>query len=125
MTYPSPPRIHALDAVRAIALFLGVVLHESMSFIPGIPIWIVQDSQAAAPFSIAFYVPHIFRMALFFLIAGYFGRLALQRRGLLGFLADRGRRIALPLVTFWLPVFAAIVAALIWGAVKANGGEMP
>ncbi|MAC90161.1 acyltransferase family protein [Maricaulis sp.] len=125
MTYPSPPRIHALDAVRAIALFLGVVLHASMSFIPGIPIWIVQDSQAAAPFSLAFYVPHIFRMALFFLIAGYFGRLALQRRGLLGFLADRGRRIALPLVTFWLPVFAAIVAALIWGAVKANGGEMP
>ena len=29
-------RVHALDAVRALALLLGVVLHAAMSFVPGI-----------------------------------------------------------------------------------------
>lgn len=119
------PRIHALDAVRALALFLGVVLHASMSFIPGIPIWIIQDSQAGAGFSLAFFVPHIFRMVLFFMIAGYFARMALGRRGVLGLAIDRAKRIALPLVTLWMPIFALIVTVVIWGAIKANGGEAP
>ena len=73
-------RLHALDAVRAIALLLGVVLHASMSFIPGPPVWIIQDNAAATEFSLLFYIPHMFRMVLFFLIAGYFARFALERR---------------------------------------------
>ncbi|MDF1767339.1 acyltransferase family protein [Maricaulis sp.] len=125
MSLPPSPRIHALDAVRASALFLGVVLHASMSFIPGIPIWIVQDSQASAGFSLGFFVPHIFRMVLFFMIAGYFARMALGRRGVLGLALDRAKRIALPLVTLWMPIFALIVTVAIWGAIKANGGEAP
>ncbi|RKR03056.1 acyltransferase family protein [Maricaulis maris] len=119
------PRIHALDAVRALALFLGVVLHASMSFIPGIPIWIVQDSQATAGFSLGFFVPHIFRMVLFFMIAGYFAHMALGRRGILGLALDRAKRIALPLAALWMPIFALIVTVVIWGAIKANGGEAP
>ncbi|WP_300542417.1 acyltransferase family protein [Maricaulis sp.] len=118
-------RLHALDGLRAIALLLGVVLHAAMSFIPGPPIWIIQDSQAATPFALAFYVPHIFRMTLFFLIAGYFARLAAHRRGLGGFAIDRVKRIGMPLVTLWLPLFAAIVMVVIWGAIKANGGTPP
>lgn len=125
MTIAPSPRIHALDAVRALALFLGVVLHASMSFIPGIPIWIAQDSQAAAGFSLGFFVPHIFRMVLFFMIAGYFARMALGRRGILGLALDRAKRIALPLITLWMPLFALIVTVAIWATMRAYGGEMP
>jgi len=85
----------------------------------------VRDSMASDSFALAFYIPHIFRMVLFFTIAGFFARLAYEKRGALGFGIDRIKRIALPLASFWMPVFAAIVAVLIWGAVKANGGEMP
>ena len=32
----STERVHALDAVRAFALLLGVVFHAGFSFIPGL-----------------------------------------------------------------------------------------
>jgi hypothetical protein len=31
----TPNRLHALDAVRALALLAGVLLHGTMSFLPG------------------------------------------------------------------------------------------
>lgn len=125
---PSPTRLHGLDALRGFALLLGVLLHAGMSFLPGpygIPVWVVQDSQATGLFGLTFYVPHIFRMVLFFLIAGFFARLAYEKRGAAGLALDRFKRIALPLAAFWFPVFVAIVAVIIWGAIKANGGEAP
>lgn len=64
-------------------------------------------------------------MVLFFMIAGYFARMALGRRGLIGLALDRAKRIALPLMTLWMPIFALIVTVVIWGAIKANGGEAP
>jgi hypothetical protein len=36
-------RLHGLDALRGIALLLGVVLHASMTYFP-VPIWIVSDT---------------------------------------------------------------------------------
>lgn len=118
-------RLHALDAVRAFALLLGIALHASMSFLPGIPIWATQDVSAATGFNFVFYVPHMFRMVLFFFIAGFFARLAFNRRGLRSFALDRFKRIAVPFVSLWFPLFAAIAAVFIWGFIKANGGVIP
>lgn len=128
MTASPTARLHGLDALRGFALLLGVVLHASMAFLPGpfgIPIWVVQDVNADGVFGLGFYIPHIFRMVLFFLLAGFFARMAYEKRGAIGFALDRVKRIALPLLTFWMPIFTAIVIVLIWSAVKANGGEMP
>ncbi|WP_417482322.1 acyltransferase family protein [Maricaulis sp.] len=125
MPHDQSERLHALDAVRALALLLGIVLHASMAFLPGPQIWVTQDIAAAPGFSLAFLVPHIFRLTLFFFIAGYFGRMAIGKRGFGGFLGDRAKRIALPLVVFWGPLFAGITAAFIWGFLKANGGVVP
>jgi len=57
-------RIHALDAVRAYALILGVVLHATVPFIEGfpMPLWFDQPSKTAA---VIFYVIHMFRMSTF------------------------------------------------------------
>jgi hypothetical protein len=41
---------------------------------------------------------HMFRMPLFFLIGGFFGRAVLERRGLTEFIKDRSRRIVVPLL---------------------------
>ena len=50
-------RLHALDAVRALALLLGIVLHASMSFLPGPQIWASQDVAGGEGFSFAFQRP--------------------------------------------------------------------
>jgi glucan biosynthesis protein C len=113
-------RLHALDAVRAGALLLGVVFHATMSFLPGQQVWAVRDEQSFA-LGVLFYVSHIFRMAVFFLIAGFFARMALHRRGLGGFVRDRLKRIAVPLVVFWPIMFASLVAIFLWGVTRQWG----
>jgi len=115
-------RLHSLDAVRAGALLLGVVLHATMPYLPGEQVWAVRDGESAA-LGVVFFVVHVFRMSLFFLLAGFFGRLALQRKGLGPFVRDRWKRIALPLFAFWPPLFASIAALFVWGVVRQHGLE--
>ena len=40
-------RYYDLDALRAVAMLLGLVLHAVMSFVPAIP-WLIQDSRHPA-----------------------------------------------------------------------------
>lgn len=108
-------RLHGLDALRAAALLLGVVLHATLSFFPT-PIWIVADDQRSVLASGLFFAIHLFRMGTFFLIAGLFAHSLLNRRGVVGFVIDRLTRIAAPLAVFWGVILAAIVAVLIWNA---------
>jgi len=106
-------RLHALDAVRAYALLLGVVLHGSAAFLVGfpMPMWLDTPSGGAP---IIYFVIHMFRMSAFFLIAGFFARVLVERRGVKGFIKDRAKRVALPLVLFLIvvTVTAAIGVAL-------------
>lgn len=119
-------RLHALDAARAGALLLGVVFHASMAYLPGPQIWFVQDDTAPA-MALIFYVSHIFRMSLFFLLAGFFARMMLRRKGTSGFIGNRARRILLPLVVGWPIIFMAIIACLIYGFIQSvpPGTEPP
>ena len=117
-------RLHGLDALRGIALLLGVVLHASMSYFP-VPIWIAADTDSSPVASALFFAIHLFRMTSFFLIAGLFAHMMLGRRGALGFIKDRLSRIAGPLLVFWTPVLATIIAGLIWMAAIRNGGTIP
>ena len=117
----SAGRLHGLDALRGGALLLGVVLHAAMSFIPA-PIWIVADAHPSVGAAGLFFAIHLFRMATFFLIAGLFAHMMLGRRGVAGFVRDRAIRIAGPLVVFWPAVMAAIVAVLIWNAMRQAAG---
>ncbi len=118
-------RLHALDAVRGGVLLFGVFFHAALAFLPGPQIWLVMDPSRSAELSVLFYVLHIFRMTVFFVLAGFFARLLLERRGAAGFVRNRALRIGVPLLTFWPVALTAIVAVAIWAAVQANGGAMP
>ncbi|MFZ6775719.1 acyltransferase family protein [Undibacterium sp. Ji83W] len=119
-------RLHGLDALRAGALMLGVLLHATMSFLPGAKFfWVVSDNQKTELLGPVFFVIHLFRMPLFFLLAGYFAHLVLQKKGLAGFIKDRFKRIVLPLLVGWPIIFTAIVAAIVLAAWVRNGGSLP
>jgi peptidoglycan/LPS O-acetylase OafA/YrhL len=115
-------RFHSLDALRASALLLGIALHATMSFLPGFREtgWPISDASESASMGVLFYVVHIFRMATFFLVAGFFARLLFQRLGTGGFIRNRLRRIALPLVAFYPVVMPLCILPIIW-AVKQMG----
>lgn len=118
-------RLHALDAVRGFALLAGVAFHGCLSFIPGQPVWVVMDDSRSVFLSALFFVLHMFRMTVFFLIAGFFAHMSFHRRGAGGFILDRARRIALPLVVGWPILFSAFVACLIWAVLKSTHGHPP
>jgi ABC-type multidrug transport system ATPase subunit/peptidoglycan/LPS O-acetylase OafA/YrhL len=124
---PESQRLHALDAVRGFALLLGVAFHAAMSFMPGLPpgFWAMNDNSPSAFLADAAFVSHIFRMSLFFFIAGYFGRLLFQKLGARGFWTNRGKRIAIPLIAGWVILTPAILAVWGWGAGKVFGGNPP
>ena len=94
--------LHDLDALRACAMLLGVLLHAVFHTIPfryfrsnilpgGPNTW-------ALPYFHLVQLVHGFRMPVFFLLSGFFCALLWQRRGLSGLLKNRILRIALPLL---------------------------
>jgi ABC-type multidrug transport system ATPase subunit/peptidoglycan/LPS O-acetylase OafA/YrhL len=111
----SRDRFHALDAARAFALVAGVVLHATMSFFLPVP---AADASRSTALAVVFYAIHPWRMTLFFLIAGFFAHLAFHRRGARAFVADRAKRIGVPLVAGWLLLAPATIAIVLWGLAR-------
>lgn len=112
-------RLHHLDALRAGAMFLGVVLHAALSFTD--MEWAVKDRHAGAAPGIWVAAIHGFRMQLFFLLSGYFSAGLLRNRGTAGYAANRWRRIGLPFLLACLTVLPATWAAM-W---FASAGAAP
>lgn len=95
MNTPSNRR-HDLDALRAAAMLLGIVLHASLSFC-NVP-WPVEDTQRNDGLGIVFALIHGFRMPVFFVMSGFFTAMLWRKRGLASLLQHRFRRILLPFI---------------------------
>lgn len=94
------PRFACLDALRSWMMLLGIVLHTANAHAVGCPHWWpVTDRYRHGVFDLLSFATHSFRMEVFFLLSGFFGRLLLRRYGLTGFMSNRGRRVLLPLAT--------------------------
>jgi len=115
-------RFHSLDAIRAWALLAGIVLHATMAHLPGFAElhWPIADASTSDTLAFTFFVIHIFRMSLFFIIAGFFARLLHQRHGTWGLIRNRLRRIGLPLLASMVLVAPFVIVAIVW-AVKLSG----
>jgi glucan biosynthesis protein C len=111
-------RFHALDALRASALLLGIVLHATMSFLYGFREmrFPIADVSQSLTLEVFFFVVHMFRMMLFFLVAGFFARLLVRRLGAGGFVRNRLRRIGLPLLIFYPLLLPLVVMPIVWAA---------
>jgi peptidoglycan/LPS O-acetylase OafA/YrhL len=127
MNVPNDQRLHALDAVRGFALLLGVAFHAALSFMPGWPpgLWAMADNSPSAFLSDAAFVAHVFRMSLFFFIAGFFARLLHQRLGTGGFWKNRLRRIVVPLIAGWVILVPLVLWIWTAGLTRQLGGPPP
>jgi hypothetical protein len=96
-----------LDALRASAMLLGIVLHASLSFFPSL--WIVADRRQNPGFGVVFSAIHGFRMPLFFVMSGFFSAMLLHQRGRGSLVKHRFRRVFLPLLLGMVTVVPATI----------------
>ena len=98
-------RRHDLDALRAFAMLLGIVLHGALAFIPGA--WVVSDASVegdGTPFALLVAAIHGFRMPVFFLMSGFFTAMLWRQRGLRALVGQRAQRLLLPLAVAMVTV---------------------
>jgi glucan biosynthesis protein C len=125
-------RLHALDNLRAMVMWLGIVLHVSVNHLTvwsGLP-WRDATTTPLADLLVVFI--HSFRMPVFFVLSGYLAAMMLDTRGLAAWVRNRARRLALPFVVFW-PVLLVAMSALIMayvhlrhdGTIGLDAGLMP
>lgn len=125
-THPAPARderIHGLDNLRAVAMFLGILLHAALAFtVTPLPTF-VKDASAHWSFDVVVRFIHGCRMQVFFFIAGFFGRVLYLRLGAKGFALHRLKRVGLPFL-IGLPVFVFPTVYLLWWSSYRVGLEM-
>ncbi|MFG0265501.1 MAG: acyltransferase family protein, partial [Rhodopirellula sp. JB055] len=92
-------RRHDLDALRGIAMLLGIFLHAAIAYSPDAGRgWPIQDSQSSDLVSVFIALVHGFRMPLFFLLSGFFTMMLFRRRGASKLIEHRVLRIGIPFV---------------------------
>ena len=102
-------RTHFLDNLRALAMLAGVLFHAALAYSPLMHnFWITADREQWVGIDVGVWFLHLFRMPLFFAIAGYFAARQVDQRGVGGMLRNRVGRVLLPLAVFWPLVSASI-----------------
>jgi peptidoglycan/LPS O-acetylase OafA/YrhL len=112
-----------LDALRAGAMLLGIVLHASLAFFPSY--WMVTDGRQNETFGILFSAIHGFRMPLFFVMSGFFSAMLLHRRGRGALVKHRFHRVLLPLMVGMftiVPLTIGISTVAMMSASRKPGG---
>jgi glucans biosynthesis protein C len=114
-THAERARRHDLDALRAVFLLFGIPYHASLTARPG-P-WIANFHDRSNDFiQLADYL-HLFRMPGFYMIAGYFAAMLLQKRPVASYLPSRLHRLVPPFLagTFLLVPLMHFLLLLITG----------
>src|SRR5215475_5065980 len=108
MTPDATERFHALDALRAAMMFLGIYLHAVVAYSPngGWP-WRQAEQTRLLDWSIS--IIHVFRMPIFYAMAGFFTALLLARYGMRRAAWNRFMRIVVPFVVGWIIVWPLVI----------------
>ncbi len=112
------PRYHAFDALRGMAMFLVIGLHAALAYvehdIKGV-LWCVRDSPTLPAFDWFCWWSMGVSNPLYFTIAGFFAVMLFDAKGIRGFLANRGRRVAAPFLIGSVTILPASMAAWAFG----------
>lgn len=108
-------RYHYMDNLRALAMLLGIFFHAAVAYSPIFQeVWPAASSSNSPTMDAVAWFTHLFRMPLFFLIAGFFTCYMIDKRGIGGLLKNRALRIALPFIIFLPLVIISFVMLFGW-----------
>lgn len=137
-------RYHGLDLLRGVAMLLGLVIHAGVIFTePWVFATVLPETTATVPdpapgtLLVILWI-HLWRMPLFFLLAGFFAQMVIERRGADAFVADRALRVLCALLVFmtlfnwmtgrpwgdldhlWFLWYLALFCGLAWALAKTG-----
>jgi hypothetical protein len=101
-------RYHALDSVRAVMMLLGIYLHAVVAYAP-IGGWPYKQLELTNALNFTVILIHVFRMPLFYVMAGFFAALLYERRGFRLAVENRVWRILIPFVVGWCIIFPLVM----------------
>ena len=81
-------------------MVLGIVLHAAMPFVSGLEGFWPSDPLSSSAISIIFQFIHLWRMPLFFILAGFFTKLLIERKTWKKWLTNRLVRVGIPILIF-------------------------
>ncbi|QDV07499.1 Glucans biosynthesis protein C [Planctomycetes bacterium Poly30] len=118
-------RIHYMDNLRALAMLAGVVFHAALAHSPLLhSYWPTADTGSSEVVDVVAWFFHLFRMPLFFVVAGFFAALLVGRGGLAGLFHNRLARVGRPLIVF-LPLVTISLRLLTLHAAETAGHPSP
>jgi glucan biosynthesis protein C len=101
-------RYHALDSLRAAMMFLGIYLHAVAAYSPNGG-WPYKQAELTRALDWSISIIHVFRMPIFYAMAGFFAALLLARYGLRRAAWNRFGRIVVPFGIGWLVVWPLVM----------------
>ncbi|MCF2947855.1 acyltransferase family protein [Paraglaciecola aquimarina] len=114
----SPDRVHYMDNLRAFAMLLGIFFHAALAYSPMLHQVIpVADPQNSIWVDVLAFFSHTFRMPLFFIIAGFFAAMLINKKGLTHMFKNRMLRVGLPFVVF-LPLLYVSLGLMFGWAIE-------
>ena len=93
-----PARQHYWDPLRALLMMLGIPYHASLLYSQTIP-WDIKSGETSTVLTVLGSIIVTFRMPAFFLVAGYFSLMMIEKKGCKTWLRSRSIRLGLPFVT--------------------------
>ncbi len=118
-------RYYGLDALRGGMMLLGVVLHSAILYIaapaPHLPI--TTDPNKSLVMDAIVDLIHAFRMPTFFVLAGFFTALLVDKRGVAGALRNRLARVAAPFVAGLFTLLPLTLLFMVDFSVAVNFGK--
>lgn len=117
-----PGRIHAFDNLRAVMMWLGILLHVAINHTTGPSPLPWRDSATSPVADLVLMFIHAFRMPVFFILAGFCVALLVAKRGHKAMLKHRLRRLALPFAIFWpILLIGTVLVMLVYVHLMARG----
>src|SRR5258708_18063595 len=122
--WPDNRRYYGLDALRGGMMLLGVVLHSATLYIAAPPphLPIILDPNTSLVMDAIMDFIHAFRMPTFFVLAGFFTALLVEKRGVWGAYRNRLARIAAPLLAGMLTILPVTLLFMFDFAISAHYG---
>jgi hypothetical protein len=117
-------RLHSMDALRAIMMLLGLVIHSALTYAVTDwgSTWSLKDPNATHwtnDYIVDFV--HVFRMQIFFFVAGFFGALLFYERKPRRMIRNRIQRIVFPFLVFVFLLWPSVIVCFVYTRLSFAG----